>query len=168
MAAPTPLNDEDLRWLLVRTAASLSRLWARLLRVQAPVGSTRPLVSQHIQPREPWLDVLPENVAMSGVIQAVLLAQGLLLDAAVSPEVPDRRRLCLIVQHVQCGATMWSKNTLRFAEQVGVTLHATVIGETGGSSMHQELFRLDGTYAQAIARLTEEATGNLRPLTTTE
>lgn len=140
-----PLNDDEVRWLLVRTAASLNRLWARIHRLAiAPAEH----VSQDISPAEPWLDALPRNVAMSGVVRAVILAQALLVDEAVAERSPDRRRACLIVQHIQCGATAWSRHTTALAAKIGVTLAASVMVETNGCSLHSEIYRLDGTYAR--------------------
>lgn len=110
------LTDDAVRWLLVQTAASLARLWARLDALSSSVGKTP--VSQDITLPEPWLDVLPRNVAMSGVVRAVVLAQALLTDEAVSSHPPDRRRACLIVQHIQCGATAWSRHTLAMARKL--------------------------------------------------
>jgi hypothetical protein len=55
----------------------------------------------------------------------MLLAQGQLIDDAVSPQPPDRRRICLI----------------------RVTLVATPRDETHGRSLHRYIYRLDGTFA---------------------
>jgi hypothetical protein len=149
--SPSHLSDDDVRWIMVRTAASLARLWARLDRVPRQPGShpMKAWCSQHIDPPEPWLDVVPYNVALSGIIKAVLLAQGLLVDEAVAKKPPDRRRICLIVQHIQCDALEWSANTLRLARTLGVELGATPWDELHGSSMHNEICHLDGTYAKA-------------------
>jgi len=105
-------------------------------------------VSQDINPPEDWLDALPRNVAMSGVVHAVLLAQGLLLDEAVALRSPDRRRICLIVQHIQCGSTEWSNRTLSLAAKLGIVLAPTVMKETNGRGMHSEIERLAGTYTR--------------------
>jgi hypothetical protein len=143
------LTDDDVRWLLVQTAASLSRLWARLDGIRTPNPMHVP-VSQDIVPPEPWLDVLPRNVALSGVVRAVLLSKALLIEEAVVKRPPDRRQICLMVQHIQCGATEWSANTLALARKLEVTLADTVIGETNGRSMHSDINQLDGTHARSM------------------
>jgi hypothetical protein len=151
--SPSCLTDDDVRWIMVRTAASLARLWARLDRIPRQAG-TNPMkawCSQHIDPPEAWLDAVPYNVALSGVIRAVLLAQGLLIDEAVAKRPPDRRRVCLIVQHIQCGALGWSANTLRLARTLGVDLGETPRHELHGSSLHNEIHQLDGSFAKAKA-----------------
>jgi hypothetical protein len=134
---------------MVRTAHSLARLWARLERFHTRIGRSRmrPVCARDVNPPEPWLASVPPNAAISGVIAATLLAEGLLLYAAVSPNPPDRRRFCLIVQHVSCSATSWSAVTLRAARTVGVTLAPTVRDETHGSSLSRDIYILDGRYA---------------------
>jgi hypothetical protein len=142
--SPPPLTDDATRWLLVQTAASLGRLWARLdgLPSRSPMKTP---VSQDIDPPEAWLDVLPRNVALSGVLRAVILAQALLTDAATSSLPPDRRRACLIVQHIQCGSTTWSRHTLAMARKLDVELAETVGKEMNGLSLHGDIRRLDGS-----------------------
>ncbi|QWT20791.1 hypothetical protein KPL74_01985 [Bacillus sp. NP157] len=142
--APPTLPDNAVRWLLVQTAASLGRLWARLdaLPSQSPMKTP---VSQDITPPEAWLDVLPRNVALSGVLRAVILAQALLTDEAVSTRPLDRRRACLIVQHIQCGSTSWSRHTLAMARKLGVELAETVGKEMNGLSLHGDIRKLDGS-----------------------
>jgi hypothetical protein len=156
---PPHPTDDEVRWLMVRTAASLGRLWTRLERFCAQPGrpARHHIVARDIQPREPWLASVPGNVGMTGVIHAVMLAQSLLIDDAVSRDSPDRRRACLIVQHVSCGATDWSEYTLRTARKLGVTLADTVWKETFGTTLAGEIFSLDGTYAEARrARVTPD------------
>lgn len=150
----TSLSDDDVRWLMVRTARSLARLWARLERFRTTPGRPPmyPLCARDVEPREPWLESVPPNTSLSGVIQAVLLAQGLLIDAAVSSKVPDRRRLCLIVQHVSCEALAWSVCTLRIAGKLGVLLAATPRAETHGTSLGREIYQLDGTFEASASR----------------
>ena len=145
---PSSLTDDDVRWLMVRTARSLARLWARLehARVQPGRHPMHPMCARDVVPPEAWLEAVAPNTGLSGVIQAVLLAQSLLVDAAVSPEPPDRQRFCLIVQHVSCGALAWSTFTLRVAAKLGVTLADTPWAETHGTSLNREIYRLDGTY----------------------
>jgi hypothetical protein len=148
----SPLSDDDVRWLMVRTARSLARLWARLehFSVQPGRHPMHPLCARDIAPPEPWLEAVVPNTSLSGVIRAVLLAQSLLVDAAVSPEPPDRRRFCLIVQHVSCGALAWSAFALRVAAKLGVALAATPYAETHGASLNREIYRLDGTFEAAV------------------
>ena len=153
-SATTTLDDDQVRWLLVRTAASLARLWARVDRASVESGKW-----QHDQGKlsdlalhEPWLAVTPGGTAISGVIRAIWLAQGLLLDAAVATDPLDRRRVCLIIQHVSCEAAVWSEQALRAAERLGVTLAENPFKECHGSSLHTEIYRLDGTYAESAAR----------------
>lgn len=141
---PPSLIDDDVRWLLVRTAASLNRLWARLDGMR-PLNPMHVQVSQDINPQETWLDVLPRNVALSGVIRAVLLAQALLVAEATGTRPPDRRRVCLVIQHIQCGATSWSRHTLALARTLGVELAESVNKENCGLSLHGDIRRLDGT-----------------------
>lgn len=153
------LSDDDVRWLMVRTARSLARLWARLehFSVQPGRHPMHPLCARDIAPPEPWLDGVAPNTSLSGVIRAVLLAQSLLVDAAVSSEPPDRRRFCLIVQHVSCGALAWSAFALRVAARLGVTLADTPWAETHGMSLNREIYRLDGTFGPTSrARATPE------------
>ncbi|NID17246.1 hypothetical protein [Luteibacter yeojuensis] len=147
----SPLSDDDVRWLMVRTARSLAHLWARLIRpgIRAGKPPIYPMCARDVQRGEPWLEAVSPNTSVSGVVNAVLLAQGLLIDDAVAPRPPDRRRVCLIVQHVSCGALVWSDCTLRIARRLGVTLAATPRDETNGGSLHCDIFRLDGTYAEA-------------------
>jgi hypothetical protein len=85
------LTADDVRWLLVHTAASLSRLWARLDGIRKPNPMHVP-VSQDIAPPEPWLDVLPRNVSLSGVVRAVLLAKALRIEEAVVKRPPTDAR----------------------------------------------------------------------------
>lgn len=80
------------------------------------------------------------------------LAQGLLLREAASQKPPDRRQLCLIVQHVSCQATHWSANALRLAEVLGVGL-ATRPRDEPASSLHREIYALDGAYAETKAAM---------------
>ncbi len=159
------LSDDDVRWLLVRTARSLAGLWARLERIKTVPGRSpiHPLCARDVVPPEPWLEGVSPNVALGGAIQAVLLAQGLLLDAAVSRDTPDRRRLCLIVQHLSCGALRWSAPTLRMAAKLGVVLAATPRDETNGASLHREIFRLDGTFAASARQRPAVPTPSPRP-----
>lgn len=140
--SPPPLSDDAVRWLLVQTAASLGRLWARLDALPPQLPMKTP-VSQDITPPEAWLDVLPRNVALSGVLRAVILSQALLMDEAVSSRPLDRRRACLIVQHIQCGSTSWSRHTLAMARKLGVELANTVGKEMNGLSLHGDIRRLD-------------------------
>jgi hypothetical protein len=138
---------------MVKTAASLGRLWARIQRFkcrprQHPKADLR---VADIAPSEPWLALVPSNVALSGVEHAVLLAQSLLVNSAVSTSPIDRRRLCLIVQHISLGATSWSPETLRFAVLVGVELALCPWDETNGTTMHSAIHELDGVYEEAKA-----------------
>ncbi|WP_413624253.1 hypothetical protein [Luteibacter sp. Lutesp34] len=155
----SPLSDDDVRWLMVRTARSLARLWARLehFSVQPGRHPMHPSCARDIAPPEPWLEAVAPNTSLSGVVRAVLLAQSLLVDAAVSPEPPDRRRFCLIVQHVSCGALAWSAFALRVAAKLGITLAATPFAETHGASLNREICRLDGTFGPtSLARATPQ------------
>lgn len=155
----TPINDDEVRWLLVRTAASLARLWARIERAKIQPGRIRTETAalRDLNVSETWLATTPDGTAVSGVERAVLLAQGLLLDAAVSPQAIDRRWACLIIQHVSCGATTWSEQTLRLAARLGVTLATTPSAECHGSTLHTAIYRLDGTYAEAAARAARDS-----------
>ena len=92
------LSDDDVRWLTVRTAASLARLWARLKRFACQPGRHpgRPVVAQEIHPPEPWLDAAPPQTALAGILDAIQLAQGLLLLEATGGRPPD-------VYHHACG-----------------------------------------------------------------
>lgn len=158
---PSPLTDDDVRWLMVKTAASLARLWARMKACEVMPG--RPplyqLHAQDMQPPESWLDTVPPRTAWSGIQQAVVLAQGLLLHDATSPQPIDRRRVCLIVQHVSCGATVWSTHTLRLAGKLGVDLKPLVREETYGSSLHNDIRLLDGSAARARAAASGHSLG---------
>jgi hypothetical protein len=149
---PDPLTDDDVRWLAVRTAASLSRLWARMKRAAIRPGCDpmRPMDVRDMRPNEPWLETVPPTTSFDGVLLAVQLAQGLLLLEATGPKPPDRRRMCLVVQHVSCSAVHWSANTYRLAEVVGVTLAAQPRDEPN-ADLHREIYALDGTYADARA-----------------
>jgi hypothetical protein len=144
------LSDDDARWLAVRTAASLSRLWARLKRFTCQPGRNpmRPFAIREVIPPEPWLDAVPPTTSFDGVLLAVQLAQGLLLLEATGTKPPDRRRMCLVVQHVSCSTTQWSANTLRLADAMGITLAAQPRDEPN-ATMHREIYALDGTYAEA-------------------
>jgi hypothetical protein len=81
----------------------------------------------------------------------VLLSKALLIEEAVVKRPPDRRQICIVVQHIQCGATEWSTNTLALARKLEVALADNVIGETNGRSMHQEIHRLDGTQGRSTS-----------------
>jgi hypothetical protein len=149
-AAPfDPLTDDDVRWLAVRTASSLARLWARMKRFAIQPGRhpMRVLEAREVSLGEPWLSDVPPGTSFDGILFAVQLAQGLLLREAASQKPPDRRQLCLIVQHVSCEATHWSANTLRLAEVLGVGLAARPRDEPA-SNLHREIYSLDGTYAE--------------------
>lgn len=143
---PSPLSDDELRWLAVKTAASLARLWARM---EAFSVKPRPpmyiLQARDLQPHEPWLDTVPPLTAYSGVQQAVVLAQGLLVHEATGSQAPSRRRMCRIVQHVSCGASVWSTHTLRLAQRLGIALAPVLRDETHGASLHNDIHLLDGT-----------------------
>lgn len=147
-----PLTDDDVRWLAVRTASSLARLWARMKRYAVRPGRhpMDAIVAREVSPGEPWLDSVPPNTSLDGVLLAAQLAQGLLLREAAGQKPPDRRRLCLIVQHVSCSATHWSANALRLAEVLGVRLAARPRDEPG-SDIHREIYALDGTFAETMA-----------------
>jgi len=153
-ALPNPLTDDDVRWLAVRTASSLARLWARLKRFSIQPGRhpMRVLEAREVSLGEPWLGDVPPNTSFDGILVAVQLAQGLLLREAASHKPPDRRQLCLIVQHVSCGTTNWSANALRLAEVLGVCLAARPWDEPG-SNLHREIYALDGTYAETKAAM---------------
>lgn len=146
------LSDDAVRWLAVRTAASLARLWARLKRFACQPGRSpmRPFHIREVTPPEPWLDAVPPTTSFDGVLLAVQLAQGLLLLEATGSKPPDRRRMCLVVQHVSCSTTQWSANTLRLAEAMGITLAAQPRDEPN-ATMSREIYALDGTYAVALA-----------------
>lgn len=146
------LSDDDVRWLSVRIAASLVRLWARLKRfaIQPGRDPMRPLDIRQISPPNPWLDAVPPNTSFEGLLQAVQLAQGLLLIEATGAKPPDRRRMCLMVQHVSCSALVWSSNTHRLAHVLGVVL-APQPREEPDITLHREIYALDGTYAEAKA-----------------
>lgn len=146
------LTDDDVRWLAVRTASSLSRLWARLKRFAIQPGRhpMRVLEAREVSLGEPWLGNVPPNTSFDGILFAVQLAQGLLLREAASQKPPDRRQLCLIVQHVSCGATHWSASALRLADVLGVGLAANP-REEPASNLHREIYALDGTYAETMA-----------------
>ena len=146
--------DGAVRWLAVRTAASLSRLWARMKRhaIQPGRDPMRPLDIRQLGAAEPWLDAVPAHTSFDGILHAVQLAQGLLLLEATSTTPPDRRRMCLVVQHVSCSALHWSDNALRLAHLLGVTLAAQLRDEPD-SALHREIYSLDGTYAEAKVTL---------------
>jgi hypothetical protein len=150
-----PLSDDDVRWLAVRSAAALSRLWARMRRFAIRPGRDpmRPVDVREMRPVEVWLDAVPPTTSFEGVLQAVQLAQGLLLLEATGMAPPDRRRMCLVVQHVSCSALHWSSNTLRLADVLGVSLAAQPRDEPN-AALHRELYALDGTYAEAQAGVT--------------
>lgn len=149
---PPPLSHDDVRWLAVRTAASLSRQWARLKRfaIQPGRDPIRPLDVRDIGPVEPWLDAVPPTTSFEGILLAVQLAQGLLLLEATGPTPPDRRRMCLIVQHVSCSALHWSGHALRLADVLNVSL-APQPRDEANAALHREIYALDGTYAEARA-----------------
>jgi hypothetical protein len=150
-----PLTDDDVRWLAVRTAASLSRLWARMKRAAIRPGCDpmRPMDVREMRPLEPWLDSVPPKTSFDGILHAVQLAQGLLLLETTGPKPPDRRRMCLVVQHVSCSAVHWSSNTLRLAEVLGVSL-AEQPRDEPNAALNREIYALDGTYAEAQAAVT--------------
>ncbi|HEY4145186.1 hypothetical protein [Pinirhizobacter sp.] len=108
-----------------------------------------PLCARDIDATEPWLDQVPGNVALSGLIDAAMLAESLLIDEAVRRGPIDRRRVCLIVQHVACGASEWTAATRRMADKLDVKLAPTVREEMNGASLHREIGQLDGTYAES-------------------
>ncbi len=112
----------------------------------------RVLEAREVSLGEPWLSDVPPNTSFDGILFAVKLAQGLLLREAASHKPPDHRQLCLIVQHVSCGATHWSANSLRLAEVLGVCLAARPRDEPG-SDLHREIYALDGTYAETKAAM---------------
>lgn len=151
-AIPKQLTDDDVRWLAVRTAASLSRLWARMKRfaIQPGRDPMRPLDVRTMVPAEEWLDAVPPNTSFEGILHAVQLAQGLLLQEATGAKAPDRRRMCLVVQHVSCSALHWSGHVTRLAETLGVQLAASP-REEPNATMHREIYALDGTYEEALA-----------------
>ena len=148
------LTDDDVRWLAVRTASSLARLWARMKRFAIQPGRhpMRVLEAREVSLGEPWLGDVPPNTSFDGILFAIQLAQGLLLREAASQNPPDRRKLCLIVQHVSCEATHWSASVLRLAEVLGVSL-ATHPRDEPASNLHREIYALDGTYAETKAAM---------------
>ena len=110
------------------------------------------LEAREVSLGEPWLGDVPPNTSFDGILFAIQLAQGLLLREAASQKPPDRRQLCLIVQHVSCGTTQWSASALRLAEVLGVGL-ATRPREEPASNLHREIYSLDGTYAETMAAM---------------
>lgn len=149
---PAPLSDDNVRWLAVRTAASLSRLWARMKRFAIEPGRDpmRPLDFRMMVPAEDWLDAVPPSTSFEGILHAVQLAQGLLLQEATGTKAPDRRRMCLVVQHVSCSGQHWSGQVTRLARTLGVELAASP-REEPNATMHREIYALDGTYEEARA-----------------
>jgi len=119
----------------------------------------RPIVAGEISPLEPWLDATPAQTSLSGILDAVQLAQGLLLLEITGNQPPNRRRICLIVQHVSCSTLHWSGPTLRLAHVLGVAL-AHQPKDEPNAALHREIYALDGTYAEARSVL--GANGTIR------
>lgn len=155
-------SDDDVRWLAVRTAASLARLWARLKKfaIQPGRDPMRPIDIRAMTPTEAWLDAVPPVTSFDGILHAVQLAQGLLLLEAIGSKPPDRRRMCLMVQHVSCSTTHWSGNALRLSQALGVSL-APLPRDEPNAALHREIYALDGTYEEARAAVARRRGGNV-------
>lgn len=72
------LTDDEVRWLAVRTAASLARFWARI-RCALLSGHGRSLRVQDLPSEhkaDPCLDEAPSHTAVSEILQAAQLAWG--------------------------------------------------------------------------------------------
>ncbi|MDR3445735.1 hypothetical protein [Dyella sp.] len=125
---------DEARLILVTVASSLARLQVRMLKLFA-----RPdphlLRTRDIAPPSPWLDATPENTALSGIIHAVALTQAHLLRMIESSEPVDRKRACLVLQHVACSGTEWGSNVKRMAQHLGVTLADVPRDELHGTSL---------------------------------
>lgn len=71
-----------------------------------------------------WLDGVPSNFAVTGVVSNMMRVQSHLLAMIAAPGDIDGLRACVVLQHI-AGDTQssgWSKPVLRLAAQLGVTL----------------------------------------------
>jgi hypothetical protein len=73
-----------------------------------------------------WLDGVPDNWAVTGVVGKMMRVQTHLLAMIATPGDIDGLRACVVLQHI-AGDTQtrgWSKPVLRLAAQLGVSLPA--------------------------------------------
>jgi hypothetical protein len=73
-----------------------------------------------------WLDGVPSNFAVTGVVGRMMRVQTHLLAMIATPGDIDGLRACVVLQHI-AGDTQssgWSKPVLRLAAQLGVSLPA--------------------------------------------
>jgi len=116
----------DARADLIAVCYSLSRLQLRLASAYDDTAQPRHLLTvAALKPLPRWLDTAPPNTALSGVIQAVVVAQAHLLAMLDSPAPIDPKAACLAVQHVQCHAVHWGTMTRRLAARLGYALPET-------------------------------------------
>lgn len=120
---------------LVAVASSLARLQVRLLKLAAQ-PDPHLLRTSSIEPPSPWLDATPENISLNGIIHAVALTQAHLLRMVESSQPVDRKRACIVLQHIACGGTSWGANVLRLAERYGVQLADIPRDELHGVTLH--------------------------------
>lgn len=165
MPAPEPpsperLTDDQVRWLMLRVASSLARLWARLRRYEQVIGAQRqdyrePIRIQEIPKEEPWLAGVDQGRAIKGVCHDVNFVQLVLLEAGMSTRPPSRKAICMLVQHIAHDTAQWSPNTVRLAAQLGVELQKEVKLQYHPHNVATMIYQLDGTYEDA--RLEREA-----------
>lgn len=81
-----------------------------------------------------WLDGVPDNWAVTGVVGRMMRVQTHLLAMVATSGDIDGLRACVVLQHVagDTQSTGWSKPVLRLAAQLGVSLPAGP-----GAVMHQ-------------------------------
>jgi len=73
-----------------------------------------------------WLDGVPANYAVTGVVGHMMRVQTHLLAMIATPGDIDGLRACVVLQHIACDtqSSGWSKPVLRLAAQLGVSLPA--------------------------------------------
>jgi len=71
-----------------------------------------------------WLDGVPDNFAVTGVVGHMMLVQTHLLAMIATPGDIDGLRACVVLQHIagDTRSSGWSKPVLRLAAQMGVEL----------------------------------------------
>jgi hypothetical protein len=121
---------DDVRRLLISTAASLTRLQLRLFR---QIKSSRRLDNGNVElgprwcvaeldPPSQWLQSCPGGMSLDGVLQRVLEAQMYLMASITGPDPIDLRAVCRSLHHMSGDPVAWSVPVLRLSERLNIKL----------------------------------------------
>lgn len=137
---------DEARATLIAAVSSLSRLLIRLhtLDCSPKVLPNRTVLASHaahwtvkdLEPRSAWFDAAPPNMAISGAISAVTLAQAHLLALIEAPGEVDRKLAIRALEHV-CHGAYWGTQVGTIARRLGIDLPDSPSQFHHGASLNQ-------------------------------